>query len=231
MGEEVCVVDTKGMRPELEGDDIIMLMEILIGTKNPYKVKVLEDMVKDISGVSVYFLKDTLINLDIEENKTTLLGNAIKKAVTISKYTDKYVLTSDGGVDIPSLGDKWDILRNQRIVGHDNKDIDKVHILLSLMKGLKGEERRVEHHLAIALARNGKEIFSFEDITDRGYITDTLVDENIPEGRWMGHVWYYPEFKKVNTKLNDRENKVVLEQGNNMKEQLSISVKKIILHE
>jgi len=31
-----------------------------------------------------------------------------------------YVLISDGVVDIPALGDGWNILINQRIVGHDS---------------------------------------------------------------------------------------------------------------
>jgi len=56
-------------------------------------------------------------------------------------FADWYVLASDGGVDIPGLGKKWDILRNQRIVGENNTDLKKAEKLLDLMKDLKGEKK------------------------------------------------------------------------------------------
>ena len=98
-------------------------MNILIGTKNPYKAGVMEYMLSDIDDVKIHFLKDSNINIEIEEDGPSLIENAKKKAREISKYTDWYVLTSDGCVDIASLGSKWDILRNHRIVGHENDDI------------------------------------------------------------------------------------------------------------
>ncbi len=180
-------------------------MNILIGTKNPYKSGEMEYLLKDIPNVNIYFLKDTDINLDIEEDGKTLVENAEKKAFEISKHTDMYVLASDGGVDIPGLGDKWDILRNQRIVGHDNTDLEKSNKLLSLMIDLKGEERKAEYRLAVALAFNGKVVWFDEDITDRGYITEKLVDENIPFGFWMGHVWYYPKYNQISTRISKEE--------------------------
>lgn len=180
-------------------------MNILIGTKNPYKSGEMEYLLKDIPNVNIYLLKDTDINLDIEEDGKTLIENAEKKAIEISKHTDMYVLASDGGVDIPGLGDKWDILRNQRIVGHDNTDLEKSNKLLSLMIDLKGEERKAEYCLAVALAFNGKVVWFDEDITDRGYITEKLVDENIPFGFWMGHVWYYPKYNQISTRISKDE--------------------------
>lgn len=180
-------------------------MNILIGTKNPYKAGEMEYLLTGIPNVNIHFLKDTAINLNIEEDGKTLTENAEKKAIEISKHTDMYVLASDGGVDIPGLGDRWDILRNQRIVGHDNTDLEKANKLLSLMTGLKGEQRRVEYYLAIALALNGKVLWSGEDITDRGYIVEKLVDENIPSGFWMGHVWYYPKYNQISTRISKEE--------------------------
>ncbi len=195
-------------------------MNILIGTRNPYKAGEMEYMLKDIPNVEMYFLKDTDINLDIEEDGKTLIENAEKKAIEISKYTDMYVLTSDGGVDIPGLGDKWDILKNQRIVGHDKTDLEKANELLSLMVNLKGEQRRVEYHLAIAFAFEGKILWSGEDITDRGYITEKLVDENIPSGFWMGHVWYYPQFNNVSTRITKEEQIINRSLEENIKKRL-----------
>lgn len=196
------------------------MINILIGTKNPYKAGVMEYMLKGIQNVNIYLLKDTGINIEVEEDGSSLLENAQKKAVEISKHTDMYVLTSDGGVDIPALGDKWDILRNQRIVGHDNTDIQKVNTLLELMKGIKKDERKVEYYLSLALALKGKLISSFEDITDRGYIVEELPYGNIPSGMWMGYVWYYPELNKTYTQLNEKELKEINKQGDGLRRKL-----------
>jgi XTP/dITP diphosphohydrolase len=200
-------------------------MKVLIGTKNPYKAGVMEYILKDLPNIQIYFLKDTDIDVDVEEDGDTLIDNARKKAVEISKHTDMYVLTSDGGVDIPGLKDKWDILRNQRIVGHDNSDDVKVRKVLDLMTGLKGEARKAEYHLALSLAKNGEIIETFEDITDRGYIVENLPKGDIPYGMWMGHIWYYPKFNKTLTQLDNREVAKVNELLDGLKKEIKTVLK------
>ena len=159
------------------------------------------------------------------------IKNAEKKAREISKLTDWYVLASDGGVDIPGLGRKWDILRNQRIVGENKTDIEKAERLLSLMKGLKGEKRKAIYRLALALAKNGNLIWSIEQIIDKGYITEKLPDRAIPEYRWMGHLWYYPQYQRVFNKLNEKEKEKTRKQAAEITKDLRIAIKKIYLSE
>jgi len=195
-------------------------MDILIGTKNPYKSGEMEYLLTGIPNVNIHFLQDTDINLNIEEDGKSLTENAEKKAIEISKHTDMYVLASDGGVDIPGLGDKWDMLRNQRTVGENNTDLEKVKKLLSLMDGLKGEERKVICYLSVALAYKGNLIWSTEGMNDNGYIIDELTSEDVPLGRWMGHVWYYPQFKEVNTKITEEEKIEVRSQEEGIKMKL-----------
>lgn len=195
-------------------------MNILIGTKNPYKVSVMEYMLDGIGDVKVHLLKDFDINVEVEEDGISLVENAQKKALEISKHTNMYVLTSDGGVDIPSLGDRWDLLRNQRIVGHDNDDLTKAMKVLDLMKDIKGDGRKVEYHLALALAKEGKILGTLEEITDRGYIVEVLPEGNISSGMWMGHIWYYPKFGKTLTQLENGELDEVNSQGDVLKSRL-----------
>jgi len=195
-------------------------MNILIGTKNPYKSGEMEYLLTGIPNVNIHFLQDTDINLNIEEDGKSLTENAEKKAIEISKHTDMYVLASDGGTDIPGLGDKWDMLRNQRTVGENNTDLEKVKKLLSLMDGLKGEERKVICYLSVALAYKGNLIWSTEGMNDNGYIIDELTSEDVPLGRWMGHVWYYPQFKEVNTKITEEEKIEVRSQEEGIKMKL-----------
>jgi len=138
-----------------------------------------------------------------------------------------YVLASDGGVDIPSLGDKWDILRNERTVGHNNDDLTKALKVLDLMDGIKNEGRKVEYHLALALALRGELVGTLEGVTDRGYIVETMPKGDIPLGMWMGYIWYYPKFGKTLTQLNDMELKEVNMQGDILKENLKRLIQNI----
>ena len=195
-------------------------MDILIGTKNQYKAMEIASFMDKLPKVKTHFWEELNLEIKVEENKPTLKKNAEKKAIEISKLTDWYVLASDGGVDIPGLGKKWDILRNQRIVGEDKTDVEKAEKLLDLMKGLKGEKRKAVYRLALALAKKGRLIWSTEQITDKGFITEEFIDRKIPPYRWMGHLWYYPQHKKVFNKLTETEKNQVRKQGAKLKEEL-----------
>lgn len=134
-------------------------MDILIGTRNAYKKGEMIWFLGKNLKLNIHSLDELSINVKVEENESSLIKNAKKKAKEFSKLTDYYVLASDGGINIPGLGNKWDILKNQRTVGENNSDLVKAKFLLNLMKDLKGEERKVIYHLALALAKNGKVIW------------------------------------------------------------------------
>ena len=205
------------------------MLNILIGTKNKYKAEEMVAFLGDISEIKIYFLADTNINIKIEENQKTLKKNAEKKAIELSKLTDFYVLTSDSGIDIPGLGNKWDILRNQRIVGEFSSDLEKANKLLELMKDLKGEERRATNHFAMALALKGNLLWSDQQIIERAYIIEELPDREIPQYKWMSHVWYYPQYNKVLNKLNDEEKEELRIQAVGIKNSLRKKIEEILL--
>lgn len=193
-------------------------MDILIGTKNQYKI---EEMVSFLdNNIKIHYLDEIPEKIVIEEDQNNLKDNAIKKAVEISKHTNWYVFTSDGGVDIPSLGDKWDILKNQRIVGENKTDKEKVNTLISLMNGLNGEDRKCTYHLALAIAKDGHVLWSNEDITDTGYIVEKPEDNEIPPYKWMNHVWYYPQFDKTANRVNEIEREEIRKIASNLKNDL-----------
>lgn len=188
-------------------------MDILIGTKNQYKATELVSFLGNHHGVNIHFWEEVGLEIKIEEDQPTLKKNAEKKAIEISKFTNWYVLASDGGIDIPGLGQKWNLLKNQRTVGENKTDLEKAEKLLDLMKDLKGEKRKAAYHLALALAKKGKLIWSTEQISDRGYIAEKLPDREIPPYRWVGHLWHYPQFNKVFNKLSEKEKEEVRKQG------------------
>jgi len=203
-------------------------MDILIGTKNPYKIDEINNLIKGLKNIKIHYL-DEIKNIPIiEENQKSLKGNAEKKAIGISNYTDYFVLASDGGVDIPKLKNKWNVLKNQRIVGENKTDQEKVDFLINLMKNLKEEDRKCIDYFALAIAKNGQLIWSFEDIYNYGYIIEKPNKKEIPKGRWMSSVWFYPQFQKTYLEINKKELTEINKYRNNLKSELQKCIKNII---
>ncbi|KKU55148.1 MAG: hypothetical protein UX78_C0025G0001, partial [Candidatus Amesbacteria bacterium GW2011_GWA2_47_11] len=107
-------------------------------------------------------------------------------------------------------------------------DQEKVEVLIELMKGLKGEERKCVYYLALAVARKGQLLWSAEGITDIGYITTKPEKTAIPPSRWMGHIWYYPEFKKTFNQMNEAERNEVRKVGAKLKNELQTYIRSLI---
>lgn len=203
-------------------------MDILIGTRNKYKATEMVSFLEKFPEVNIHLLEKTDLNINVDEDQKTLIKNAEKKSVELSKLTDWYVLASDGGVDIPGLGKKWDILKNQRTVGEDKSDLEKANKLLSLMRGLRGEKRRATYYLALALSLRGKLLWSTEQIGDDGYIVEDLPDGEIPHSHWMGQVWYYPKYKNIFNKLTEKEKEEVRKQESGIKNSLRAKIRQIL---
>ena len=202
-------------------------MDILIGTKNRAKAAEMKYLLSGLAGVKIRDFGELEQSIKIEEDQSTLKANAEKKAIEISKLTDWYVLASDGGVAIPSLGKKWDILRNQRIVGEKKTDLEKAEKFLRLMKDLKGDKRKARFETGLALAKNGKLLWSTQDVASQAYILERLPDKNIPLHGWMSHLWFYPEFEKTDNQLNIQEKNEIRKQMDRLKQGLEKFLKKI----
>ncbi len=195
-------------------------MDILIATKNEYKAGELLHYLEGLENVKTHLLKEQNIEIDVVEDGESLEENAKKKAVEISKKTNFLTLASDGGVDIPALGDNWDILKNQRFVGEDKSDLEKAETVLKIMKDLKGEDRKVLFFHALALAKKGSFVWSDVDITEEGYVVENLPDGEIPKHKWFSQIWYYPKYGKVFNELSEDELKEVRKQSSSLKESL-----------
>ena len=202
-------------------------MDILIDTKNQYKIEEMISLLGNNNNIKIHRLNEIPEKIIVEEDQNNLKDNAIKKAVEISRHTNWYVFTSDGGVDILGLGNKWDILKNQRIVGENKTDKEKVDTLISLMDGLDGEDRKCTYHLALAIAKDGHVLWSNENIIDTGYIIEKPEDVEIPPYKWMNHVWYYPQFNKTANQVNETEREEIRKMAENSKKNLQQFLKTI----
>lgn len=180
-------------------------MKIVLATSNKNKIE------KLTSIVGKYFSEALPQDekIDVIEDGSTFKENAEKKAIAVSKLYDSYAIATDGGVLIPSLGNKWNGLFTKRFIGReDASDFDRMDALLEMMKDKKGDERDIVWNEAIAIAKSGKLVFSAQVEGDRGRVQETYDRRQYKEGIWQCTVTCYPQFNNKNFfELNDEERK------------------------
>lgn len=127
---------------------------IVIATKNKNKKKELEKLLTGLN-VKVMQLGDLKIHLPtvIEDGKT-FRQNAIKKALTYSRYIKEMVLADDSGLMVNALGGKPGV-RSSRFAHAKAKDEENNAKLLKLMKNVPLKKRQATFISAAAIAENG----------------------------------------------------------------------------
>ena len=207
-------------------------MELLLATNNQFKQKEMLWHLEGLEGINLHYMSDLAEPIEVVEDGKTLLENAEKKAREISEQTDWYVLTSDAGVDIPGLGERWDMTRPKRIVGEHKDDLGKLKTLLEIMEGLSSTDRACKFHIALALGLKGQVVWSKEVEAEDGVIVETFDDRPISPNTWMARAWYYPEVGKTDEDLTpDQRSKMRQQHQSDMKQDLQLKIKALISSE
>lgn len=204
-------------------------MELLLATNNSFKQKEMLWHLEGLEGINLHYMSELAEPIEVVEDGKTLLANAEKKAQEISEQTDWYVLTSDAGVDIPGLGERWDMTRPKRIVGEDKNDLDKLKTLLEMMENLKGDQRKCKFHFALALGLKGQVLWSKELSAEEGVIVEKFDDRPINPNTWMARAWWYPDVGKTDEDLTPEERSAMRQRyQSDMKQDLQFKIKALI---
>ena len=166
-----------------------MTLSLLLATTNPAKAERLRTLT---AGIALTLLDASSIapQPEVEENASSHLGNAIRKAVVWSRAHPAVALASDGGLAIPALGDDWSSLVTRRGTGGDVSDEEHATRLLRRMRDLEGDERAAHRVEAVALARDGALLGAWEASGLRGRIADAYVPPpGGTDGFWIPGLW------------------------------------------
>ncbi|CDI50575.1 RdgB/HAM1 family non-canonical purine NTP pyrophosphatase [Clostridium tetani] len=123
---------------------------VLLATNNENKVNEIKDILCELN-LKVVSLKEVGINVEVEEDELTFMGNALKKALTLYNMIDdkKYmVLADDSGLSVDVLGGAPGVFSARYAGEHGNSKANNEK-LLEDMKGL--ENRRGKFICAMAL--------------------------------------------------------------------------------
>lgn len=143
----------------------------------------------------------------VEEHGPDFMTNAAAKALAWSRVGQGLLtLASDGGVEIPALGEAWIALRTRRNAGPAATDAERIQHLLDLMQDLHGPARRTLWHEALALARDNVLLHTWSASGDGGEIVpDASSVSKMTSAFWTERVRFYPEAGKLYCELSPQE--------------------------
>ncbi len=105
------------------------------------------------------------VHAPVGEAGPTFADNACEKAIAASRAAPgALALASDGGLEIPALGARWDPLRTARFAPDADPRV-KARRLIELTKDLHAEARSARWTEALAVALDGRVLASW---TERG---------------------------------------------------------------
>ena len=147
------------------------MKEIVIASGNIGKIKEAQEILKDYRIVSI---EEMGMNIEVEEDKKTFEGNAIKKAETIAKALNgKMCIADDSGIEIEYLEGFPGVLTKR---WHNGTDRERNLALIEKLKGIPKEKRKITFTTAIALSDGKNTICELGKI--EGYVAEKIRGEN-----------------------------------------------------
>ena len=180
-------------------------LEIVIATNNPNKVEEYRQMFASISNIKLFSLKDENIHIEIEENGKTFKENSLIKAEAISKFTNKFVLADDSGLEIEALDNFPGIYSARFMEGRPYKE--KWAAIFEMLKNK--ENKNAQFHCAITFITPTKEKYVFEGI-EKGYITEKIEGEN---GFGYDPIFFSNSLNKTFGNATEEEKNAVSDRG------------------
>ena len=150
---------------------------MILATNNKGK---LEEIRKILTDYKIYSLKDKNINVDVEEDKDSFLGNAMKKAKEIYEISHEETIADDSGLCINCLDgfpgvmthrflgdDATDRMRNDYLINEVNKYEDRSAQVVCNLVYYDGEKEIVGEGVLngfISTECRGNNGFGFDEI-------------------------------------------------------------------
>lgn len=130
------------------------MLELLVATKNKGKWREIVELLADLP-IRVTGLSDYQGLPQIVEDGKTFRQNAVKKALTIARHTQRLTLGEDSGLEVAALGQRPGIY-SARFAGEGASDSANNRKLLLALRGIPLSRRQARYRCYAALADGGK---------------------------------------------------------------------------
>ena len=175
-----------------------MKEEIVIASNNEGKIKEVQEILSDYKIIS---MKETDIEIEVNEDQKTFEKNAIKKAEIISNELDgKMCLADDSGIEIEYLNGFPGVYTKR---WHDGTDRERNLAILEKLKDVPKEKRKIKFVTAIALAGVFNTIVAQGLI--EGYVAENVRGEN---GFGFDEIFELEDGRTLAELSNEEKNKI-----------------------
>ncbi|MBI4494365.1 MAG: phosphatase PAP2 family protein [Chloroflexi bacterium] len=184
---------------------------LLLATTHPAKRERLAWMVEGLP-LRVLTPEQVAARPVVEERGANHRQVAEAKALAWSRAVQGLALASDGGVDIPALGARWEALLTRRAAGSEASDEQRAAHLLALLGGLRGEQRQARWREAAALAARGRLLGSWEvESSEPMRIAERYDPSGVPLGFWVPGLLEFPRLGRRYGQLSPAERERALD--------------------
>jgi len=170
-------------------------MELVLATQNKDKIREIKHILRGLP-VKLFSVEDYPDMPEVIEDGKTLKENAVKKAVTIARFTGKWALADDTGLEVAALDGAPGVYA-ARFAGPDCKYIDNNKKILRLLAGLPRSKRSAQFKCVIALADPKGKTKTVLGVI-RGYIGTEMKGKN---GFGYDPVFVMPKYGKTFAQL------------------------------
>lgn len=176
-------------------------MDIVVATNNKGKLKELKQM---LDGFNILGQREVGADIDVEETGTTYEENALLKARAVRRYTDKYIIADDSGLEVDVLGGEPG-LYSARYAGDGTTPDQGMEKLLYNLKDYAPSEKTAHFISCIVLIEpNGTE-HAFYGRCD-GLITDKKMGDG---GFGFDPIFWFEQYGKTFAELSAEEKNAV----------------------
>lgn len=191
------------------------MKEIIIATNNKNKVLEIAALLKDKTIVLKTINDIFEEGLEIIEDGLTFKDNALIKARTLAKLTNKLVIADDSGIVIDGLDGRPGI-ESSRFLGEKTSYDIKNAFILELLKDKPNRSAR--YVCAIAIVTGDLKEYVVEE-TFEGEIAKVPLGEN---GFGYDPIFYYPPLSKTAAQMSLEEKNEISHRAKAMKKAMKI---------
>lgn len=137
-------------------------MRILIATMNEGKLREYERLLADVAGLQLDTMGSLPAPVEVEEDRHTFVGNALKKAMETAVVARVPCLADDSGLEVDALGGRPGVY-SARYTGEGATDTSNNDKLLYELSGVPDAERTARFRCAIVVVdAEGRELAAVE---------------------------------------------------------------------
>jgi len=123
--------------------------QLVVATENQGKLREIEESLQEI-GVQIKSLRDLPALSSVEEDGSTYLENALKKARAVAVHSGQLTIADDSGLEVDYLQGSPGV-RSARFAGDQASDAENNGKLLQLLAGIPAAERGALFRCVIAI--------------------------------------------------------------------------------